>query len=78
MFVQRVSFAALGLVVVYCSLPAHALSHFPQKGHSPSSCRGTARRLIGVAARAVDPILRGHGIKVVIENVVSATGVIGL
>ncbi len=31
-----------------------------------------------VAARALDPILREHGIKIVIENVVGATGVIGM
>src|ERR1700712_1208244 len=30
-----------------------------------------------VAARALDPILREHGIRIVIENVVGATGVIG-
>jgi tripartite-type tricarboxylate transporter receptor subunit TctC len=31
-----------------------------------------------VAARALDPILRDHGIKIVIENVVGATGTIGM
>lgn len=31
-----------------------------------------------VAARALDPLLREHGIKVVIENVVGATGTIGM
>ena len=31
-----------------------------------------------VAARALDPILREHGIKIVIENVVGATGTIGI
>jgi len=31
-----------------------------------------------VAARALDPILREQGIKIVIENVVGATGVIGM
>jgi tripartite-type tricarboxylate transporter receptor subunit TctC len=31
-----------------------------------------------VAARALDPILREHGIKIVIENVVGATGVLGM
>jgi tripartite-type tricarboxylate transporter receptor subunit TctC len=31
-----------------------------------------------VVARALDPILREHGIKIVIENVVGATGVIGM
>jgi tripartite-type tricarboxylate transporter receptor subunit TctC len=31
-----------------------------------------------VAARALDPILREHGIRIVIENVVGATGVIGM
>jgi len=31
-----------------------------------------------VAARALDPILREHGIKIVIENVVGATGTIGM
>src|SRR6476620_5121820 len=31
-----------------------------------------------VTARALDPILREHGIKIVIENVVGATGTIGM
>ncbi|MES2193142.1 MAG: tripartite tricarboxylate transporter substrate binding protein [Pseudomonadota bacterium] len=31
-----------------------------------------------VAARALDPILREHGIKIVIENVVGATGTLGM
>src|SRR5882724_5414563 len=31
-----------------------------------------------VAARALDPILREHGIRIVIENVVGATGSIGM
>ena len=31
-----------------------------------------------IAARALDPILREHGIKIVIENVVGATGTIGM
>src|SRR3954453_17266302 len=31
-----------------------------------------------VAIRALDPILREHGIKIVIENVVGATGTIGM
>lgn len=31
-----------------------------------------------VAARALDPLLREHGIKIVIENVVGATGTIGM
>jgi tripartite-type tricarboxylate transporter receptor subunit TctC len=77
MFVQRVSFAALGLVLGCWSLPAHAQSNFPQKDITfivPWNAGGSN----DVAARALDPILREHGIKIVIENVVGATGVIGM
>src|ERR1700712_3113606 len=52
-------------------------TNFPQRDISfivPRNAGGSN----DVAARALDPILREHGIRIVIENVVGATGVIGL
>jgi tripartite-type tricarboxylate transporter receptor subunit TctC len=77
MFAQRVSFAVVGLVLGCWSLPSHAQSSYPQKDITfivPWNAGGSN----DVAARALDPILREHGIKIVIENVVGATGVIGM
>ncbi|MDB5620833.1 tripartite tricarboxylate transporter substrate binding protein [Tardiphaga sp.] len=77
MVAQRISFAALGLVLGCWSLPSHAQSNFPQKDITfivPWNAGGSN----DVAARALDPILREHGIKIVIENIVGATGVIGM
>ena len=77
MFTQRASFVALGLVLGCWTLPGHAQSAFPQKDITfivPWNAGGSN----DVAMRALDPLLREHGIKIVIENVPGATGVIGL
>jgi tripartite-type tricarboxylate transporter receptor subunit TctC len=77
MFMQRASFVALGLVLGCWTLPGHAQSAFPQKDITfivPWNAGGSN----DVAMRALDPLLREHGIKVVIENVPGATGVIGM
>ncbi len=66
--------AGIGLFAVS---PALAQSGFPQKDITfivPWNAGGSN----DVAARALDPILREHGIKLVIENVPGATGVIGM
>jgi tripartite-type tricarboxylate transporter receptor subunit TctC len=66
--------AGLGLLAVS---PSSAQSGFPQKDITfivPWNAGGSN----DVAARALDPILREHGIKLVIENVAGATGVIGM
>jgi tripartite-type tricarboxylate transporter receptor subunit TctC len=55
----------------------HAQSNFPQRDITfivPWNAGGSN----DVAARALDPILREQGIKIVIENVVGATGSIGM
>ncbi len=72
---------AAGLVVVLqagASLaPSLAQSGFPQRDINfivPWNAGGSN----DVAIRALDPILREHGIKIVIENVVGATGSIGM
>jgi tripartite-type tricarboxylate transporter receptor subunit TctC len=54
-----------------------AQSNFPQRDITlivPWNAGGSN----DVAARALDPLLREHGIKIVIENVVGATGTIGM
>jgi tripartite-type tricarboxylate transporter receptor subunit TctC len=56
---------------------SHAQSGFPQRDINfivPWNAGGSN----DVAARALDPILREQGIKIVIENVVGATGTIGM
>src|SRR3954470_14989243 len=55
----------------------HAQSNFPQRDITfivPWNAGGSN----DVAARALDPLLREQGIKIVIENVVGATGTIGM
>ena len=55
----------------------HAQSSFPQRDITfivPWNAGGSN----DVAARALDPLLREQGIKIVIENVVGATGSIGM
>jgi len=57
--------------------PAQAQSAYPARDITfivPWNAGGSN----DVAARALDPILREHGIKIVIENVVGATGTIGM
>ena len=71
---------AVALACLAATLQAtasHAQSGFPQRDITfivPWNAGGSN----DVAARALDPILREHGIKVVIENVVGATGTIGM
>ena len=71
--------AALALACL-AMLPAtagHAQSAFPQRDIAfivPWNAGGSN----DVAARALDPILREQGIKIVIENVVGATGTLGM
>jgi tripartite-type tricarboxylate transporter receptor subunit TctC len=72
--------ASIVLACVISALEAtasHGQSTFPQRDITfivPWNAGGSN----DVAARALDPILREHGIKIVIENVVGATGVIGM
>ncbi|UGV26688.1 tripartite tricarboxylate transporter substrate binding protein [Rhodopseudomonas boonkerdii] len=72
----RAALCAAGIAVSAVS-PSSAQSGFPQKDITfivPWNAGGSN----DVAARALDPILREHGIKLVIENVPGATGVIGM
>ncbi|TAI66928.1 tripartite tricarboxylate transporter substrate binding protein [Bradyrhizobium sp. Leo170] len=75
---QKVAAIALACVISLLQAPAsHGQSSFPQRDITfvvPWNAGGSN----DVAARALDPILREHGIKIVIENVVGATGVIGM
>ncbi|MDI4233982.1 tripartite tricarboxylate transporter substrate binding protein [Bradyrhizobium sp. Arg237L] len=75
---QKVAAIALACVISLFQTPAsHGQSSFPQRDITfivPWNAGGSN----DVAARALDPILREHGIKIVIENVVGATGVIGM
>jgi tripartite-type tricarboxylate transporter receptor subunit TctC len=72
--------AALTLACLAAVLPAtasHAQSSFPQRDITfivPWNAGGSN----DVAARALDPILREQGIKIVVENVVGATGTLGM
>jgi tripartite-type tricarboxylate transporter receptor subunit TctC len=69
--------AAAALFCLAATLPAHAQSGFPQRDITfivPWNAGGSN----DVAARALDPILREQGIKIVIENVVGATGTLGM
>jgi tripartite-type tricarboxylate transporter receptor subunit TctC len=72
--------AAAVLACLFAALQAtasYAQSAYPQRDITfvvPWNAGGSN----DVAARALDPILREQGIKIVIENVVGATGVIGM
>jgi tripartite-type tricarboxylate transporter receptor subunit TctC len=72
--------AALALACLAAALQtaaAYAQSSYPQRDITfivPWNAGGSN----DVAARALDPILREQGIKIVIENVVGATGIIGM
>jgi len=72
--------AAVALACLAATLQAtasHAQSGFPQRDINfivPWNAGGSN----DVAARALDPILREQGIKIVIENVVGATGTLGM
>jgi tripartite-type tricarboxylate transporter receptor subunit TctC len=65
------------LVAALQATASYGQTNFPQRDITfivPWNAGGSN----DVAARALDPILREHGIKIVIENVVGATGVIGM
>src|SRR6195952_3262422 len=69
--------AVLALFAALHATPTYAQSAFPQRDITfivPWNAGGSN----DVAARALDPILREQGIKIVIENVVGATGIIGM
>jgi tripartite-type tricarboxylate transporter receptor subunit TctC len=78
--IQRAIVATLALACGAAALPTSAgfaQSNFPQRDITlivPWNAGGSN----DVAARALDPLLREHGIKIVIENVVGATGTIGM
>jgi tripartite-type tricarboxylate transporter receptor subunit TctC len=65
------------VVAAFQATATHGQSAYPQRDITfivPWNAGGSN----DVAARALDPILREHGIKIVIENVVGATGTIGM
>jgi tripartite-type tricarboxylate transporter receptor subunit TctC len=67
----------LALFAALHATAGHAQSAYPQRDITfivPWNAGGSN----DVAARALDPILREQGIKIVIENIVGATGVIGM
>jgi tripartite-type tricarboxylate transporter receptor subunit TctC len=72
--------SAASFLVLFAALHAtagHAQSAYPQRDITfivPWNAGGSN----DVAARALDPILREQGIRIVIENVVGATGIIGM
>ena len=73
----RTAAVALTLAAALQATSGHAQSTFPQRDITfivPWNAGGSN----DVAARALDPILREQGIKIVIENVVGATGSIGM
>ncbi len=73
----RTAAVALALAATLQGTAGHAQSGFPQRDITfivPWNAGGSN----DVAARALDPILREQGIKIVIENVVGATGSIGM
>ena len=75
--IKRAAFALTCAVAALQATASLAQSGFPQRDITfivPWNAGGSN----DVAARALDPILREHGIKVVIENVVGATGTIGM
>jgi tripartite-type tricarboxylate transporter receptor subunit TctC len=75
--IQRAAIAVACIVAALQSTVALAQSNFPQRDITlivPWNAGGSN----DVAARALDPLLREHGIKIVIENVVGATGTIGM
>ena len=75
---QRVlTLVAAGLLALSQTGQALSQSSYPQRDITfviPWNAGGSN----DVAARALDPLLREHGIKVIIENVVGATGTIGM
>jgi tripartite-type tricarboxylate transporter receptor subunit TctC len=74
---KRAAIATACLVAALQATASYGQSSFPQRDITfivPWNAGGSN----DVAARALDPILREQGIKIVIENVVGATGVIGM
>jgi tripartite-type tricarboxylate transporter receptor subunit TctC len=69
-------------VLVCLSAALHATANYAQPAYPQRDITFVVPWNAGgsndVAARALDPILREQGIKIVIENVVGATGVIGM
>ncbi|MDQ8729249.1 tripartite tricarboxylate transporter substrate binding protein [Bradyrhizobium sp. LHD-71] len=66
-----------GLIGTLAATATHGQSAYPQRDITfivPWNAGGSN----DVAIRALDPILREHGIKIVVENVVGATGTIGM
>jgi len=75
--IKRAAIAVACVVAALQTTAGFAQSGFPQRDITfivPWNAGGSN----DVAARALDPLLREHGIKVVIENVVGATGTIGM
>jgi tripartite-type tricarboxylate transporter receptor subunit TctC len=75
--IQRAAIVVACVVAALQSTAGLAQSNFPQRDITlivPWNAGGSN----DVAARALDPLLREHGIKIVIENVVGATGTIGM
>jgi tripartite-type tricarboxylate transporter receptor subunit TctC len=73
----RTAAVALAFAATLQATSGHAQSGYPQRDITfivPWNAGGSN----DVAARALDPILREQGIKIVIENVVGATGSIGM
>ena len=73
----RTAAVALACLAASLQVTASHAQNFPQRDITfivPWNAGGSN----DVAARALDPILREHGIKIVIENVVGATGTIGM
>src|SRR3978361_1178255 len=73
----RAAAVALALAAILQGSVGHAQSRFPQRD-IPFIVPWNAGGSNDVAARALDPILREQGIKIVIENVVGATGTLGM
>ena len=77
MTTKGAAFFVISLLAGIQAAPTHAEGTFPQRDVTfivPWNAGGSN----DVAARALDPLLREQGIKIVIENVVGATGVIGM
>jgi tripartite-type tricarboxylate transporter receptor subunit TctC len=75
--IRNTAVALACLAATLQTTASHAQSGFPQRDINfivPWNAGGSN----DVAARALDPILREQGIKIVIENVVGATGTIGM
>jgi tripartite-type tricarboxylate transporter receptor subunit TctC len=75
--IKRAAFAMACFAAALQTAPGFAQTGFPQRDITfvvPWNAGGSN----DVAARALDPLLREQGIKIVIENIVGATGTIGM